>query len=80
MNVIEYDKDFYILDSGKVRAFLIVGESRAILIDTCFKEDHIIEIVKKITNKPIEVILTHGDKDHIGGLYHFKKLCQANKL
>ena len=34
MNVIEYDKDFYILDSGKVRAFLIVGESRAILIDT----------------------------------------------
>ncbi len=73
MNVIEYDKDFYILDSGKVRAFLIVGESRAILIDTCFKEDRIIEIVKKITNKPIEVILTHGDKDHIGGVYHFKK-------
>lgn len=73
MDVKEFQKDFYILDDGKVRSFLIVGVLRAILIDTGFLEDHIIDEVQKITNKKVDVILTHGDKDHIGGLRDFKR-------
>lgn len=73
MEVIEYAKDFYILDTGRVRAFLIIGAMRAILIDTCFQEDHIIDEVKKLTNKRIDVVLTHGDFDHLGGLADFQK-------
>lgn len=73
MEVIEYAKDFYILDDGEVRAFLFIGETRAILIDTCFEKDHIIDEVKKLTNKRIDVVLTHGDMDHIGGLADFQR-------
>lgn len=77
MEVIEYEKDFYILDDGKVRAFLIIGGFRAILIDTGFEEDHIIEEVRKLTNKQVDVILTHGHRDHIGGLSSFRR-CYIN--
>lgn len=73
MKIKEYAKDFYILDDGRVRAFLIIGAARAILIDTCYKEDRIIDEVKKLTDKRIDVVLTHGDMDHIGGLADFQK-------
>lgn len=53
MDVKEFQKDFYILDDGKVRSFLIVGVLRAILIDTGFLEDHIIDEVQKITKKKL---------------------------
>lgn len=62
---------FYILDDGRVRCFLFTGENDALLIDTAFPDSNIVTEVKKITNLPVKVALTHGDMDHIGGLKDF---------
>ncbi len=63
--------NFYILDDGRVRQFLITGEEDALLVDTGFEDSHVYETVRKITDLPVKVILTHGDRDHAGGLKDF---------
>ena len=78
MKVTQYKDQFYILDNGMVRAFLIVGEDHALLIDTGFPQDEIIKDVSQITDKPIEVVFTHGDRDHIGGVQDFNH-CMIHK-
>ena len=67
--------NFYIFDDGHVRQFLITGEDEALLIDTGFEDSHVYEAVRKITDLPVRVILTHGDVDHAGGLKDFGKCC-----
>ena len=64
-------ENFYILDDERVRQFLITGEDKALLIDTGFEDSHVYEAVRQITNLPVEVIMTHGDMDHTGGLSDF---------
>lgn len=62
---------FYILDDGRVREFLIIGEDEALLIDTGFEDSEVAAAVKNITDLPVKIIMTHGDKDHTGGLRDF---------
>lgn len=69
---------FYVLDDGRVRQFLIVGTKEALLIDTGFEDSGVYEAVRKITDLPMQVILTHGDMDHDGGLKDFGR-CRLNK-
>ena len=64
-------ENFYILDDGRVRQFLMKGDDEALLIDTGFEDSHVYEAVRKITDLPVRVILTHGDVDHTGGLKDF---------
>ena len=68
-------ENFNILDDGRVRQFLITGEGEALLIDTGFEDSRVYEAVRKITELPVRVILTHGDVDHAGGLRDFGKCC-----
>ena len=68
-------ENFYILDDGRVRQFLITGDDEALLIDTGFEDSHVYEAVRKITDLPVRVVLTHGDVDHAGGLKDFWKCC-----
>lgn len=62
---------FYILDDERVRQFLIVGEEKALLIDTGFEDSHVYQAVRSITDLPVQVLMTHGDRDHAGGLKDF---------
>ena len=62
---------FYILDDERVRQFLIVGEDEALLIDTGFEDSHVYQAVRSITDLPVQVLMTHGDRDHAGGLKDF---------
>lgn len=62
---------FYVLDDGRVRQFLIVGEQEALLIDTGFADSRVYERVRKITKLPVTVLMTHADMDHAGGLKDF---------
>jgi len=54
------------IEEGKVRAFLIEGETRAMLVDTGFGTGDISAEVKSLTDKPVFVVNTHADRDHIG--------------
>ena len=73
-----FAENFYILDDGRVRQFLILGKDEALLIDTGFKDSNVCHTVKNITQFPVKVIMTHGDPDHAGGLKDFGK-CYLHK-
>lgn len=47
--------------------YLLIGEEKALLIDTGYGEGNIKQIASEITNKPIVVANTHGHSDHAGG-------------
>ena len=45
-------ENLYILDDGRVRQFLIVGEKEALLVDTGFPDSHVYEAVQSIKDLP----------------------------
>lgn len=51
----------------KVHSFLLLGEEKAILIDTGLGIDNIKRVTDQLTTLPIEVLTTHVHADHIGG-------------
>lgn len=61
-------EDLYLLDDGRVRQFLITGPGQALLLDTGFADSHVLQAVQTVTDAPLQVLLTHGDPDHAGGL------------
>ena len=75
-----FAENFYILDDGRVRQFLILGKDEALLIDTGFKDSNVCHTVKNITQFPVKVIMTHGDPDHAGGLKDFGKCRRAERF
>ncbi len=60
-----------ITDITGVYAYLIEGNNKAALIDTCCGIGDISLIVKGISNLPVTVICTHGHVDHAGGTFGF---------
>jgi metal-dependent hydrolase (beta-lactamase superfamily II) len=55
-----------------VDAYLLVGKDRALLIDTLQETEELYERVRKITDKPLDVAISHGHPDHAGrGLKQF---------
>ena len=54
-----------------VNAFLVEGDERAALIDTCCGIGNLAGVVRELTDKPLTVIITHGHFDHDGGMYQF---------
>ena len=64
-------KTWCISEFRLVNAFLAEGEKKAALIDTGCGLGDISAIARTLTDKPIEIFLTHGHADHIGGLYRF---------
>lgn len=47
--------------------YLLIGEEKALLIDTGTGEGNIRKFVETITDKPVMVVNTHGHFDHTGG-------------
>lgn len=52
--------------------YLVLGEERALLIDSGMGIGSIREIVEQITDLPITLINTHGHPDHAGGNSEFE--------
>lgn len=71
MQIQHFAENFYILDEGRVRTFLILGEGEALLIDTGFADSGVYAAVRGMTDAPVKVLLTHADGDHAGGLPDF---------
>lgn len=61
----------YALEDERVRQFLVLGAERALLFDAGFADSGVLETVRSLTDQPIDVVMTHGDRDHSGGLMDF---------
>lgn len=66
-------EDLYMLDDGRVRQFLILGSNTALLLDTGFTDSDVLTAVRTVTDAPLQVLLTHGELDHAGGLGNFEE-------
>lgn len=58
---------FAIDDENAASMYLIVGTDKALLIDTCIMKADILPMLRTLTDKPIELALTHAHIDH---MYH----------
>ncbi len=68
---VDYHNGIYSIEQEQVRAFLLVGEKSALLLDTGKTPVDIKRIIATITQLPVTVILTHRDGDHVGNLHYF---------
>lgn len=68
------DNIFHIYEPGGVFTTLIIGGEKALLIDTGYGFANLAEFIRKLTDKPLTVVLTHGHLDHSGGNYLFPEV------
>lgn len=68
------DRIYRITEFSGVCCYLVVGNDRACLLDTCCGYGNIKEYIKTLTSKPVFVILTHGHYDHMGGAALFDEV------
>ena len=74
-SVKEYSKGVWIIgDHGADNMYLVVGKDSALLVDTGLGVADLAATVKKITDKPLIVVNTHGHPDHSGANYQFEKV------
>ena len=76
------NEDTYVLNfmGGSQNMYLLLGEEKALLIDTGWGAGNLRGLVEKLTDKPVEVILTHGHLDHSGGNGEWEKVMIHSKL
>jgi len=58
----------------QVKSYLVVGEDRAVLIDTGMGVANIRAVVEGLTNLPVTVVNSHAHWDHIGGNHLFDEI------
>ena len=65
-------EDVYLLDEDHAATgYLVVGSEKACVIDTMNGACDLYEEVRKLTDKPLIVVNTHGHPDHIFGNMYF---------
>jgi len=55
--------------------YLVEGDEKAALIDTCVGVGRLKDLVSWLTDKPLTVLLTHGHVDHATGAPEFDTVC-----
>ncbi|MCR4870554.1 MAG: MBL fold metallo-hydrolase [Atopobiaceae bacterium] len=58
----------------EIISYLIIGEDRAILLDTGMGISSIKSVVDELTDLPVTVVLSHTHHDHMGGMHEFDDL------
>ena len=59
--------------------YLVEGQEKAVLIDTCLGVGHLRSLVEKLTDKELLVLLTHGHIDHALGAPEFDRVYMNHK-
>lgn len=72
--IIQIDAHTWRMEDGFVRFFLLEGENKAVLIDSGANCPEAAEIVRKLTDKPVMLLNTHGDGDHTSGTGGFSEI------
>lgn len=66
----------YLMDEAhEATGYLVVGRERACVIDTMNGYNDLYQAVRKMTDKPLTVVNTHGHPDHIFGNVYFQEAC-----
>lgn len=65
---------YRIVDALDVACYLVVGQQRACLLDTCTGVGNLKQCVEKITRLPLTVVLSHAHMDHSGGAGWFENV------
>lgn len=64
---------FLMDDSGEATGYVVVGEKKALVIDTMNGSEDVKAVVRKVTDLPLMVVNTHGHCDHIHGNIYFEE-------
>lgn len=72
--ICEVRPGIYLMDEAhEATGYLVVGEDRACVIDTMNGYNDLHKAVRKLTDKPLTVVNTHGHPDHIFGNVYFEE-------
>ena len=64
--IISIDRGSWRIEDTIVRAFLFEGRDRALLVDTTTGSGDLVAAVRSLTEKPVILVNTHADEDHLG--------------
>lgn len=64
---------FWCFAQQGVRCFLLAGEPFSLLIDACFG-GNLAALCQRRTGGPVRLVLTHGDRDHVGCMDQFDEV------
>ena len=65
---------YFINEFGMNAIYLVVGEKRALLIDSGSGYCDLDKVVRRVTDLPYDVVITHGHPDHAGGIGQFDEV------
>ena len=75
LTITKLEKDMWVIEtSDKTTMYLIEGKDKAMLIDTGTKCEKLNEVIRKITQKPLVVVITHMHGDHAGNMDQFNEI------
>lgn len=77
--MVEFKKDTYELDEFDCASiFVLVGAEKAMVIDAGMGIGNLLEAVRRITDKPLVLVITHAHVDHIQNAWQFGS-CYVNE-
>lgn len=75
LSVTKLENDMWVIETtDNTTMYIVEGKDKAMLIDTGTKCDSLDEVVKKITKKPLYVVVTHIHPDHSGNINNFSDI------
>lgn len=74
IQVKQLNSHIYLMDDNQeATGYLIIGENKALVIDTMNGYEDVKAVVREITDLPLMVVNTHGHPDHIYGNIYFEE-------
>ena len=67
------DRIYLFDDNHEATGYLVVGDEKALVIDTMNGLSNVLQLVRAITDLPVMVVNTHGHCDHIFGNIYFEE-------
>ena len=74
-----FNHDTYIIEGKGCGNYLLLGEKKALLIDTGYLLDDLRAFVETLTDLPVMVVNTHGHGDHVTGNRFFDECYMSPK-
>lgn len=75
LSISKLEKGMWVVETADMTTmYIIEGTKKALLIDTGTQCEKLDSVVKLITKKPLDVVITHAHGDHDGNIRFFKEI------